>query len=217
MKRIALAFASVVFFAPLAARADARTRAFVHLAGNDDATIERRGASGRWETVCYAPCNRELPLGVEFRIAGDGIRGSRPFFLDRDKPRIELDAGVASTHGHRAGVALAAVGGGVAVGGLSMIAAAYYAQWENNQLLGAFGRDTPLDMGWVIAGIVTTAFGAVLAASGIVMAVQHGKSSVEQVAYEPATAPRAPTWREASAGPTVPARPTTFSIFSGRF
>ena len=167
--------------------------------------------------VCYTPCNQELALGVEYRIAGDGLRTSSPFFLDRDKPRIELDAGAASTRGHHAGIALGAVGGGVAAVGLALVSAAFYTQWENDHRFGGLGPSTPLDMGYVVAGIVTAAFGTVLAISGIVLATAHGKSSVEQVAYEPAAAPRSPTWREAASGPTITARPATFSLFAGRF
>ena len=217
MKHWVLSIVAVASLVPAVARADARTHAFVHLAGADTATLERRSPRGGWETVCYTPCNQELPLGVEYRIAGDGLRTSSPFFLDRDKPRIELDAGAATTRGHHAGIALVAVGGGAAAVGLALISAAFYAQWENDQIFGAFGRDAPLDMGYVLAGIVTAAFGTALAVSGIVMAAAHGKSSVEQVAYEPAVAPRSPTWREAASGPTITVRPTTFSLFSGRF
>src|SRR6185436_6988511 len=77
----------------------------------------RPAGEPQWVPLCLAPCDAALPLGGEYRIAGEGITTSSPFALHG--PNIEVRVAAGSYAVRRAGVfltflgVLGAVGSGI--------------------------------------------------------------------------------------------------------
>ena len=184
---------------PALAHAD-DTHAFVHLRG-DGTELQRRSVdTDGWVPVCEAPCDCSVVLGIEYRIGGNGIRPSEPFYLEH-KPRIELDANVATVSNHRAGVGIAALGGGVTVLGGVLIATAFiaannpYTALGDAVVTGLGGTPQPSTVDTHVArrrwrhdrgGVAGTAIG------GIVLAATNQKTTVTQSATLSRSRDRAP-------------------------
>jgi hypothetical protein len=77
----------------------------------------RPAGEPQWVPLCLAPCDAALPLGGEYRIAGEGITTSSPFALHG--PSIDVRVAAGSYAVRRAGVfltflgVLGAVGAGI--------------------------------------------------------------------------------------------------------
>ena len=133
---------------------------------------------GGWTTVCQGSCDQPVPLGVLYRVSGDGVRSSRPFQIGgQPGGRAQLVATTASSGSFTTGIVLASVGGAAAVIGLSLT------------LLGlvvgtycGFGVSCTGDAGLITGGLVTTGVGVVGIVIGIVLASGNARSKVQQVA-----------------------------------
>jgi hypothetical protein len=114
--------ATFLVVAESSARADGST-VFVHIESDRHVRLESN-EYGDWRWVCDSPCDRDLPLGVDFRIGGDEVRRSRPFRLHgRAGTQTRLDVSTSSKAWFNAGIvgvsagpALAAVASAVAFG-----------------------------------------------------------------------------------------------------
>ncbi|HSQ63235.1 MAG TPA: hypothetical protein VLM85_08460 [Polyangiaceae bacterium] len=134
---------------------------------------------GGWTTVCQGSCDQPVPLGVLYRISGDGVRSSRPFQIGgQPGGRAQLVATTASSGSFTTGIVLASVGGAAAVIGLSLTLLGLF--------VGAycgFGTSCTGDAGLITGGLVTTGVGVVGIVVGIVLAAGNAHSKVDQVAF----------------------------------
>jgi hypothetical protein len=67
----------------------------------------------RWHPLCESPCDQRLPVDVEYRITGDGMRASdkfRPVARDGEEVVVSVAPG-GTKGGHVAGLILTIVGG----------------------------------------------------------------------------------------------------------
>ena len=99
----------------------------LHINSPEPVELERRqGEVGAWEHVCTSPCDRNVPLFDQYRIAPAGdINESKPFLIDaanKDQVTLGVDPGrktksTVGTYILVAGVATAVTGVIVAVAG----------------------------------------------------------------------------------------------------
>lgn len=114
---------AIFSFASGSARAD-DTSVLVHISSKGPARLERRDVGKAWVTVCDAPCDREVPLGDEYRIGfgKKGLTHGAPFRLNAASDAVELKVQPPSPVGEASGTALVVIGGAVAlVGALGLI------------------------------------------------------------------------------------------------
>lgn len=98
----------------------------VHLEGDRDAVLQRAIGDDQWATVCRAPCDVRTNADARYRIDGDGIRASSPFFLNASAGGSEsLDVNAMPAAGQPTGMVLFVVGvlGGVAGGLITAVGA----------------------------------------------------------------------------------------------
>jgi hypothetical protein len=90
----------------------------VHIASDESVILDRRPAGmDTWVPACNAPCDEELPLGDEYRVAGAGLRATRPFRLQGEPGgSVEVRLNAKST---------TSFGVGAGVGGLGLVIDAY--------------------------------------------------------------------------------------------
>ncbi len=102
------------------------THVLVHIDSPEPVQLESRVPGQRgWATVCGVPCDRELPLADEYRIAygRKGASSEKPFRLEPGaKGTVELKVRPASTGGKVGGGALIGLGAGVGILGVLGIA-----------------------------------------------------------------------------------------------
>jgi hypothetical protein len=187
--------------------------AWVHVVSERSVTLERRGASDEaddWRPVCSGPCDMELSLRAEYRIAGRGLRKSAPFELEaRPGERIEIDVKVGTTGGLVGGIILVSTGPVVGLIGLALVAVAN-ADQQTAQSLGQTSQDGTAKGVGVVLGIG----GLAMTLGGILMIVNNGHTHLSQ---EPLRAGppendawlRLPTFREDR---TKAALPQTFDV-----
>jgi hypothetical protein len=130
---------------------------------NPNPTLQRHiDASWEWEDVCPVPCGvRVDPNGV-YRIAGNQVRRSDPFRLERTSGDVVIDVKAGSSGRHYAGL-------GLVIGGLGAIALGV-AAWKisHDVANAATGRDRDADnkMAWQL-GLTFGGIGLVMEAIGI--------------------------------------------------
>jgi hypothetical protein len=86
--------------------------------------LPRGTRGGRYKTVCYSPCDQEVPAGDTYRISGSGVRGSSPFKIQATQPDelVVLSVDDASTSGFVGGIVLTSLGGiAMLVGGTLLL------------------------------------------------------------------------------------------------
>jgi hypothetical protein len=127
----------------------------------------------RWETVCSAPCNVNLPSGgFAYRVAADGYLRSSPFFLRASGGRTEqIDVEGASRAQLAVGVLMVSVGGLSLGVGLFFLPFAVLGGWFAQVALGFTGS------------------GACLAGVGGILWSANQRTRVEQV-----LGPVEPSW-----------------------
>jgi hypothetical protein len=209
---------------PVGAVPEARRGALVvvQLEGADGAELQRRDGNDDddWVTVCSGPCNVRVPVGPEYRIAGGGIRPSRPFQLaGAPGDRVTIDVTAGSTGWFVLGIVIIPIGGVVMLTGLVIgLIGSAVAQ-------GATGADHDTATAWASGGWVTFALGTAAMVGGVLLVINNGHSSVTQnVGRVPAALllqgdawKRAPAWKEAT--PVERALPPVvgFPVWTGRF
>jgi hypothetical protein len=152
----------------------------------------------RWDKVCSAPCDRELPLTGEYRLKGDGLTDSNPFHLEgAPGSHIVLEV----SNGTKTGVAL----GGTAIGlGL-------YGSYIG-MLIVLSARDEYTgepDKGAQAAGVILGLAGLALAGVGTAVIVSNWHTGVTQSA---ASLPQAASRTKSVAGWSLPPMQGSLSV-----
>ncbi len=170
--------------------AEAGGRVWVHIDGSEIARIEqdRRAsddADHAWVSVCSAPCDRALPAGYAYRVAGDGLRPSGEFRLTGPEgARETMNVGEATSSGFTLGIVGTALGGvSVGVGLLVLLVG-----WA--QRISGDDRDGAGTEG---AGGAIALVGAAGVVAGVVLIVSNARTSVVQTGVagaDPASASR---------------------------
>jgi hypothetical protein len=151
----------------------------LHIDGSDGDRLEMKGTGDNddWSLVCAAPCDRAVPAGYSYRIAGDSIRSSSPFTVDAQQgARQTLVVSEASRGAFVLGIVGLGVGGGGMVVGLFV---AFVGAVDVG--LSNYG-DTNYESGKNVetAGWVTTAVGAAAMAGGLVLLLTNVRTHVSQ-------------------------------------
>jgi hypothetical protein len=170
--------------APAAAprAAEPSVTVWVHIEGADGARLEMgRAGDGTWETACEGPCNVQLPLSAEYRIAGEnGLRQSSSFHLPGqagDHVIITLSGG--SKAWLVTGIVVTSVGGlGMLVGSLVALAGSL-----SGGFFGCIGGNCgpPSNSNGdsvAAAGWATALVGAAAAVGGIVLIIHNARTGV---------------------------------------
>jgi len=202
-------------------------RVWVHIESDRELLVEGLGHESGWQHMCSSPCDMELPLDLEYRLLGDGVRPSQPFRLQALAGQHEvIDVTAASKGGYVGGVTL--VGIGSVLIGLGLIVLAFGA------LQNSVGGTCPdgISTGCGSPGNGTEAVGGIMAlvgaaglVGGIVLTVNNSRTSAKQSIAQPG--PRArlgddgawvrlPMWHDASAQRSLPT-PQLSPIFSRSF
>ncbi|HEY1694582.1 MAG TPA: hypothetical protein VGG39_20570 [Polyangiaceae bacterium] len=181
----------------------------LHVEGADDAEVEMRPHDeGTWTTVCSGRCDRALPVGAAYRIAGGGMRPSKAFHLDGSAGRVNVTVNPASTGWFVAGIVLVPVGGAtMLIGGL----------------IGLLG-DATGDQSASSSGGVAFLVGLAGLVGGIVLIVSNARSgvSLEVGAAQAALAQgdawrRVPVWREPGPESRALPRAAMMPLWTGSF
>jgi hypothetical protein len=202
---------------------------WVHLEGSDGARLERLekdpDGGDTWTPACEAPCDTEVPLSADYRIAnGNGMRQSAVFHLHGqagDHLTLTLSGG--SKGWLVTGIVVTSVSGLVMLVG-SVVALAGSASTSSNCGFGDGCTHSNPNAGLAAAGWLTLLVGAAAAAGGIVLIVHNARTGVavdvtgaQSARVQGDAWAHVPTWHEPSAAdralPPVLAGP----IWSGRF
>ena len=204
----------------------------VHIDSTRRVSLMRRAPeNGEWITACESPCDMQLPLNNEYRIAGSGVTQSSEFDLDgQPGQRVVIKANVGTTAGLTGGLIITGVGLLVAIVGLYVIAGAAAV----NSVSCVNGKDTSTGAscstsgGGVAVGVVLVLGGVAAMGIGGVIALinwKTGQSQEVQVPKANAKAAlvdfdaykRAPVWHEPLPMPGGLPRTTEIPIFSKSF
>lgn len=182
----------------------------VHVEGAEDGEVQIEHGDGEWVTVCTGHCERALPAGRRYRVAGGGMRASRPFQLEGGAgSRINVTVSPASTAWFVTGIVL------IPVGGLTMLVGG---------LVGLVG-DAVGDSSASSSGGIAFLVGVAGLVGGIVLVVSNGRSSVTQevsaaqarLLLQGDAWKRVPAWRDRAAeGPVLP-RAIGMPVWTGSF
>lgn len=199
---------------------------FVHVTADEGIVLESLSpGGGRWDLVCMAPCDVELPLSNLYRIGGPNIRTSSPFGVSASPgQRVLITVAPASRAGFTGGVALLSAGGAATGIGLAVL------------LLGAIGtctasKDDPNDCGHrtsseglEIAGAVIALAGIGMIVGGAILYAPNSRTREKQAIAALAPPPRldtawlrAPMWRDSVRDAPDPPKTIGFPIFTRSF
>ncbi len=183
-------------------------KVFVHIDASRTVDLEHYeggGAQpGNWVRVCSSPCDREVAAGTDYRIAGDGISGSKVFALEG--ARVTLTADVATKAKFKTGFVLEIVAASALVTG-----AAFTAAGTPGPKGSYYGGSEELR----VAGVISMGVGLLAAVPGFVLLLGNTSSSVDITTSPKKDAlQREPTWDRPQ---LASCPPLTFSIFRGTF
>jgi hypothetical protein len=178
-------------------------RIFVHLEGDPEMVLEKKGAGREWIPVCGAPCDKWLTADATYRVGGDDVRSSRPFALARSPGgRVDLVVDVSTKTAFVGGILLTSIGySAIPIGLLILLAGAI----ESSPC--AFDSMSPCltppsGGGLIAAGAITAIVGAVVGTLGVVELASNVHSKVAQSSDGAADAPppsastQLPAWRD---------------------
>jgi hypothetical protein len=192
-------------------------RSRVHLEADRPARLESLDPiSFQWNPVCDAPCDRELPVELQYRIAGRDIRPSEAIQLAAMPGRaIALRANTASTGPHLTGQTM--VVAGALTGGLGgvLVIGGFFAALSAGGIDGSSDHSSSATAAGDVAitGFIVLGAGALVALTGgVVWLANWQPTTVEQVVGRPRAS--LPRWRVA--GPELP-KVTGAPIFSVAF
>jgi hypothetical protein len=204
--------------------------AIVHVNADRQVVLERRDpGGGPWTLACSSPCDIALPISSTYRVAGAGVRNTRPFHLDaHPDEHVTIDVNPASRGAFAGGIAMASAGLGAMVSGFFVLVVVQ----ANDDEAAAFGTHstdtTATAVGWafVAGGAALTVGGALLIGTNA-----HSKERQQQPPQAdasrrppPKSTPRtdawlrAPTWHDDKAGGSLaPKVVTEVPLFHGTF
>jgi hypothetical protein len=172
----------------------------VHVEGPEGAELQRAAGSDGWKTVCNLPCDKQLPTGTHYRIAGEGLRTSADFTLEADAGQRETMSVNGGSKGlHTLGIVGIIVGATATPIGLLVALVGYAIRGGCDLTLGGCSND---GSGTIAAGWTLTAIGVGSLIGGIILTVNNSKTTVSQqvtTGAAPEAFKRTPTWREAGA------------------
>jgi hypothetical protein len=162
--------------------------------------MRRAPENGEWVTACESPCDQQMPLNNEYRIAGSGVTQSGEFTLD-GKPgqRVVITANVGTTAGLTAGLIAAGVGLLVVITGFYVIVgsvAANCTSGTTNCTKSSANGGTVVGVALVIGGLGAIIVGGIIALnnahSGQTQEVQVRKNALAERWFDDlaANAPR---------------------------
>ena len=161
---------------------DSRQTIWVHVDAPDGAVLERRvrtGSRSVWEEACRAPCDRQLSLDPYYRVTGYEIRSSDKFQFSAsagEHERIRVRA--ASEDFFVLGVVGIVIGGGLTIGGLSVL---FLSRASVDGSEGSHALAEPI-LGWILVGV-----GAPIAIAGIYLMNANRNTTISQSVVPPTT------------------------------
>lgn len=203
----------------------------VHIDSKIPVRLEQRARGGRggsWSSACDAPCDRNLPLGDEYRVVyGKDVTPGAPFRLRSEAGgRITLTVHPASGAAQAGGTALVVVG--ATLGIISLVGVVTFgsiATRTPNQAACHDGEAPHRDGGIMcgfgegIAAVLTliSAVGMLagggIVAGGVALLVDSGASTTQKEATPPLTAfVREPTWVAPRGMPPGPSHKPGFVV-----
>jgi hypothetical protein len=159
--------------APSAAPPPPSAMVYVHIEGDSDVQLlQDKNGSGDWATVCYAPCDKQMPTGPMYRVDSPSMKTSNSFHLTATDNGQHESIAV-----HGASTPLFVLGCiAVPVGGI----AAYF-----GLILGLTGSLVSSTTGGgggglEAAGWLTLAVGAGAVVVGVLLVISNMKTTVSQ-------------------------------------
>jgi hypothetical protein len=120
-----------------------------------------------WHTVCTSPCDREVSIDGDYRIAGDGVHASRPFQIEaRAGQRVVMEVDAGSRGGFVGGIVLTAASPGIALAGIGIAALAEHSKTASD-----------VGLGLVLGGVVGLVIGLVMLGTSITSQSQQIQNS----------------------------------------
>jgi hypothetical protein len=210
-------------------RVAAGPTAFVHLDADQAIVLESLSDQGgwpHWSAVCTAPCDAELPLRHEYRLAGGDMRPTRPFGLAANPGQhVVLHVSPASKGAFTAGVVLTSVGGAAIAVGLVVLLFGALGACEQTDVFGDC-LQSQANTGVETAGAIVSLAGVGLLIGGIILTVTNARSHETQLVSElvrPALARpetawlRGPLWHDSVKDVSGTPKPIGLPLFSGSF
>jgi hypothetical protein len=205
--------------AGVASAPPARPTALAQVDGPPSLRLELRNPPSAWTPVCPLPCLEPVPLGVEYRVTGNGVRSSSVMELvAAPGQRVVVEARAGGSQGaYVGGIVLGSAGGVAILGGLFVWLA--NAVCGNGNECASPGSPTAETAGLAVAGV-----GLAAVAFGIVLTLSNPRSELTQRLVNTVAAPpamegpklQAALWH---ANPTATLAPpaATFPVFTQRF
>lgn len=187
-------------------------RRLVHIEAPRQVALERQSSNPRvWIEVCSSPCDKYVSASGSYRIAGSGVRASRPFMLDAGtEERVVIDVDPGSKGWFVGGIVITSIGGGATIIGLLLA------------LVGSATKDLSgsHDSSLETAGLTCAAIGALSTVAGLIALTSNSSSTATLSSVAPAPggadgSTRAPTWHAST--PTGAPKPFALPIFSATF
>ncbi len=205
----------------------------VHVEASRRVSLMRREPdNGEWITACESPCDQQLPLNNEYRLAGSGVTQSGEFELE-GKPgqRVVITANVGSTAGLTGGLIVAGVGLLVTIVGLEVLATAAAVNNIDCATTTTSTGSCSSKSGGVGVGLVITLGGVAAMAIGGIIAIINWKTGQTQELQVPKgtarasldrprddrTWARSPTWNAPTPAALGAPRTTEIPLFSRSF
>jgi len=155
---------------------------WVHIEGADGAGLEMARPGGEtWETACEAPCDTQVPLSADYRIAnGNGMRQSAVFHLrGQAGDHVTLTLSGGSKAWLVTGIVVTSVGGlAMVVGSLVALAGSFSAGFDTCSSATCAPSNANSANGVATAGLATALVGIAAAVTGIVLIVHNARTGV---------------------------------------
>jgi len=178
--------------------------------------------SGGWELACTTPCDAELPLANQYRVAGPNVRRSRPFGITASPGQhVVLTISAGSKGAFAGGIALVGAGGAAAGIGLVVLtfAALECGDGESFQCHEGVSPNSSLEIAGAVvmlAGVGMLIAGAVLGASAKTTETQTMAALAPKERPDTAWL-RAPMWRDTARDTPGMPRAMGFPLFAESF
>lgn len=190
----------------------------VHVTSPRTANLYRRPrGSASWYLACASPCDRQLPLEDDYRVAVTGGSGVKELRLHgAPGSTVNIDVSPPSVLGMVAGGGLAGVGAtGMYVGSVLTLVGAASAGQSCTSPYNRTQCQRDADAGPAIrnAGLVTLAVSTLMTAGGVWMFVASATTDVSTTSSSSSDAfLRSPTWRAPSSAEVAASAPATFPV-----
>ncbi len=174
--------------APLAAAKPAKVGPLVrvHIQSKRGVQLYRQPATGGsgWVEACTSPCDEDMPIGDDYRIAGAGIFQSSDFRLEgAPGSQVVLNIDPGTRNGMLLGGVLAAVGGIVDYISLwVLLAGAAQSSCSSGYYSGSYqsGSCSNDGKGTTAVGLAMLAGGTAAIVGGVIIMIANGSTGVSQ-------------------------------------